>query len=197
MTTHPYMRVLLGWSCDRSAQNSASLASSVELFDCSCDLVAFCGALVEVVPRCCRVEELHEAERLEFSQGARDVRSADRLDQCVQLRGCQLLLQGEERALAVRACPDLPDEVPRGCHLVPDDTRVLYRGVANSCHMVPKLEEDMVIIAAFRRADLVRLHTLLACYESPLLTYAERGERAIDLRDHESLRRYVALLLQE
>src|SRR5689334_21191528 len=110
--------------------------SATESVDCSGDVVAFCGALVEVVPGRCGVEELHEAEPLEFSQTSRDVRPPDRLDRCVELRGCQLLLQREERALTVTACPHLPDEVPRGCHLVPDDTRVLYRGVANSCHVV-------------------------------------------------------------
>lgn len=39
--------------------------------------------------------------------------------------------------------------------------------------MVSECMEETVIVAAFRRADLVRLHALLVCYESPFQTTGE------------------------
>ncbi len=50
--------------------------------------------------------------------------------------------------------------------------------------MVPECQEkEVVIVAVFRRSDLVRLHALLACYESPLRTPAEQEERVRDVRE--------------
>jgi len=60
--------------------------------------------------------------------------------------------------------------------------------------MVPECEE--IIIAAFRREDLVRLHTLLTCYESPFGTSGELLAWEEDLAAHETLRRYLSLLLR-
>lgn len=62
--------------------------------------------------------------------------------------------------------------------------------------MVPEIGGDaVVVIAAFRVADLRRLHSLLVCYESPLVTPGEASARRCDLRDAERLRRYVCWLL--
>jgi len=61
--------------------------------------------------------------------------------------------------------------------------------------MVPSCEEEVVIVAAFRRGDLVRLHTLLACYTSSFRTAQEAAERYADEQAHDALRRYVADLL--
>lgn len=61
--------------------------------------------------------------------------------------------------------------------------------------MVPSCEEGVVIVAAFRREDVVRLHSLLVCYASPFRTSGEAEARFADERSHEELRRYVALLL--
>lgn len=61
--------------------------------------------------------------------------------------------------------------------------------------MVPSCEEELVIVAAFRRDDLVRLHTLLVCYESSFRTSGEAALRVVDERAHEELRRYIASLL--
>lgn len=61
--------------------------------------------------------------------------------------------------------------------------------------MVPEFEDALVIVAAFQRDDLVRLHTLLACYASPFRTEREVAERAADEQAHEALRRYIADLL--
>ena len=63
--------------------------------------------------------------------------------------------------------------------------------------MVPNLEEDVIIIAAFRRDDLVRLHTLLACYESPFRTTGELLAWEEDLDTHDRLCRQVHTLLDE
>lgn len=63
--------------------------------------------------------------------------------------------------------------------------------------MVPSLEEDIIIIAGFRRADLVRLHTLLACYESPFRTADELVVFEDDDAAHERLRVYLAALLRD
>jgi uncharacterized protein YcbK (DUF882 family) len=60
--------------------------------------------------------------------------------------------------------------------------------------MVPQTDEEIIIVAAFRREDLIRMHTLLACYESPH-TSGEAADREIDEQAHEALRRYVAVLL--
>ena len=70
----------------------------------------------------------------------------------------------------------------------------LDRSRVNSCNMVPETREEIVIVAAFRREDLIRLHTLLVCYESPH-TSGEAVDRAADEQAHEALRRYVATLL--
>jgi hypothetical protein len=59
-----------------------------------------------------------------------------------------------------------------------NDSRALDSSLANPCHMVPEFEDALVIVAAFQRDDLVRLHTLLACYASPFRTGRERAERA-------------------
>jgi hypothetical protein len=40
--------------------------------------------------------------------------------------------------------------------------------------MVPEFEDALVIVAAFHREDLVRLHTLLACYTSHLVASRRR-----------------------
>jgi hypothetical protein len=61
--------------------------------------------------------------------------------------------------------------------------------------MVPRCEEELVIVAAFRRRDLVRLHTFLACYESPFRTTDEFLAWEQDLLAHEALRRYLRVLL--
>jgi hypothetical protein len=63
--------------------------------------------------------------------------------------------------------------------------------------MVPQCDEEVIIVAAFRRADLVRLHTLLMCYESPFRTTGEAVDREADAETHEELRRYVERLLAE
>ncbi len=62
-------------------------------------------------------------------------------------------------------------------------------------HMMPESKVAMVIVAVFQREDLVRLHTLLACYASPFRTKQEAAERAADEQAHDTLRRYVADLL--
>ena len=59
--------------------------------------------------------------------------------------------------------------------------------------MVPECEE--IIIAAFRREDLVRLHTLLTCYQSPFGTSGELLAWEEDLAAHEALRRSISALL--
>lgn len=52
---------------------------------------------------------------------------------------------------------------------------------------------EVIVIAAFRRADLVRLHVLLATYESPFnIGEAERRE---DEQAHRELRREIERLL--
>jgi hypothetical protein len=61
--------------------------------------------------------------------------------------------------------------------------------------MVPDSEQEVVIVAAFRRRDLVRLHALLACYESPFRTTDELFAWEQDLAVHEALRRYLRVLL--
>jgi hypothetical protein len=61
--------------------------------------------------------------------------------------------------------------------------------------VAPEFEEEVVVVA-FRRTDLMRLHTLLACYESPFRTEGEAAERAGDTRAHDTLRRYLAELLE-
>jgi len=61
--------------------------------------------------------------------------------------------------------------------------------------MVPSCAGEVVVVAAFRREDLVRLHSLLACFQSPFQTSDEVASRLVDERSHEELRRYVALLL--
>jgi hypothetical protein len=53
-----------------------------------------------------------------------------------------------------------------------------------------------IIIAAFRREDLVRLHTLLVCYESPFRTSDEALLFADDTAAHDRLRAHVADLLR-
>lgn len=63
--------------------------------------------------------------------------------------------------------------------------------------MVPECKEEVIIVAAFRREDLVRLHTLLMCYESPFRATGEATDREADTDTHEELRRYVEQLLAE
>lgn len=63
--------------------------------------------------------------------------------------------------------------------------------------MVPSCEEEVIIVAAFRREDLVRLHTLLMCYESPFRTTGEAADREVDTDTHAELRRYIEQLLVE
>jgi hypothetical protein len=65
--------------------------------------------------------------------------------------------------------------------------------------MVPSqdLVDDVVIVAALSRADWLRLHALLCCFESPFRTSGEAAERLVDERAHERLRRMIALLVQD
>jgi len=71
--------------------------------------------------------------------------------------------------------------LPAGCQMVPPD--------------VPA--DDVIVVAAFRVADLRRLHSLLCGYESPFVTEAEAAERCADVEDVERLRRYVRGLLDD
>ena len=57
--------------------------------------------------------------------------------------------------------------------------------------------DGVVIVAAFRTADLRRLHGLLCAYESPFSSPAEVSERVRDKQEHERLRRRIALLLTD
>lgn len=57
--------------------------------------------------------------------------------------------------------------------------------------------DGVIVVAAFRAADLRRLHSLLCCYESPFVTEAEAAERAADVEEVERLRRYVRGLLDD
>lgn len=52
---------------------------------------------------------------------------------------------------------------------------------------------EVIVIAAFRRADLVRLHVLLATYESPFSI--EEIERREDEQAHRQLRETIGRLL--
>lgn len=59
------------------------------------------------------------------------------------------------------------------------------------------VDEDVLVVAVFRREDLLRLHALLVCFDSPYRTDAEAEERLRDEASHALLRRYVTSLLQE
>jgi hypothetical protein len=61
--------------------------------------------------------------------------------------------------------------------------------------MMPESDAEVVVVAVFRRDDLVRLHSLLACYESPFTTNGERGVQEADVLAMDSLRRYLRALL--
>lgn len=102
----------------------------------------------------------------------------------------------EEGALAVGARalrgPVRAKVVPSRASI---DTRTLKRSRTNSCHMEPAPAPETIIVAAFRREDLVRLHTLLACYESPFRSSTEGAARVADERSHHALRQYLAALL--
>lgn len=175
-----------------------------ESFDCGRDHIAAFGALVEAVARRLWCEALDEAYRFELPECSCQVRAADRLDLLVEFCRGLGFGEGTECCGAVGACPDVSDEVPRCCHLVPgNDTWVLYRGLTTWCLMVPSADErvlaqeDVVIVAALSRADWCRLHSLLCCFESPFRTPGEGVLRLLDEGEHERLRREIALLLQE
>ena len=54
---------------------------------------------------------------------------------------------------------------------------------------------EIVVVAAFRRADLVRLHALLLMYDSPFTTTGEDAVRREDEREHRALWREIERLL--
>jgi len=56
---------------------------------------------------------------------------------------------------------------------------------------------EVVVVAAFRSADLVRLHVLLVAYESPLTTPDEEHLRREDVRAHRELRDVIGRFLAD
>jgi hypothetical protein len=56
---------------------------------------------------------------------------------------------------------------------------------------------EVVVVAAFRSADLVRLHVLLLAYESPLTLPDEEHLRREDVKAHRELRDAIGRLLTD
>jgi hypothetical protein len=56
---------------------------------------------------------------------------------------------------------------------------------------------EVVVVAAFRCVDLVRLHALLVAYESPLTTPGEEHLRCEDVRAHRELCEQIGRLLAD
>jgi hypothetical protein len=57
------------------------------------------------------------------------------------------------------------------------------------------MDSDLLIVAAFRHGDLVRLHALLLTYVSPFSTDSEEAERCEDEQAHRELREVIGQLL--
>ena len=83
--------------------------------------------------------------------------------------------------------------------MVPEDGGAADGSVGDGVPEDGELPEEVavhVVVAPVPRADLVRVHALLAAYESPFTCPGEETERREDVDAHERLRRYIGHLLE-